>query len=480
MATKKRKRLGQTKPRLSNAPIKGKSRIDEVAKLAEQIGMPLLPWQYHVLEDMLKIDSKGNFVRRSNLALASRQCGKTHLARMRVLAGLFIFREKNILMMSSNRGMALTSFREIASIIENHEFLMCQVKAIRYANGTESIELLSEFGSSRLDVVAATRDGARGRTADFLWIDELREIDEQAFIAATPVTRARPNSQSLFTSNAGDAFSKVLNDMRNRAMEYPPKQLGYWEYSAPQYIKIDPNSEDFWDAVAMANPALNYTITEDAIRETLAMSSIESIRTETLCSWIDALSSPWPMGILAETSDSDLEMSAGAYTVFGFDVSPSKRNASLCAGQILPDGRIGIGILETYYSDTAVDELKIAASIKAWCDIYRPKAVCHDKYTTATIAERLSNAGVQIQDVSGQRFYQACSDYLDSLVNHRVVHSGQDIFIEQMNNCAAKESDHGWRIIRRKSAGDVSAPISLAMIVSTLMKPQSKPEIIVG
>jgi hypothetical protein len=207
------------------------------------------------------------------------------------------------------------------------------------------------------------------------------------------------------------------------------------------------------------------------------MSTVESIRTETLCSWIDALSSPWPMGILEETSDSDLTMAAGAYTVFGFDVSPSKRNASLCAGQILPDGRIGIGILETYYSDTAVDELKIAASIKAWCDIYRPKAVCHDKYTTASISERLANAGVQVQDISGQKFYQACSDYLDSLVNHRVVHSGQEIFIEQMNNCAAKESDHGWRIIRRKSAGDVSAPISLAMIVSTLMKPQSVPQI---
>jgi hypothetical protein len=73
MATKKRKRLGHTKPRLSNAPIKGKSRVDEVAKLAEQIGMPLLPWQHHVLEDMLKIDAKGNFIRRSNLCLVARQ-----------------------------------------------------------------------------------------------------------------------------------------------------------------------------------------------------------------------------------------------------------------------------------------------------------------------------------------------------------------------------------------------------------------------
>jgi hypothetical protein len=41
-----------------------------------------------------------------------------------------------------------------------------------------------------------------------------------------------------------------------------------------------------------------------------------------------------------------------------------------------------------------------------------------------------------------------------------------------MNNCAAKVNDAAWRIVKRKSAGDISAPISLAMVVSMLMKPQ--------
>jgi hypothetical protein len=41
-----------------------------------------------------------------------------------------------------------------------------------------------------------------------------------------------------------------------------------------------------------------------------------------------------------------------------------------------------------------------------------------------------------------------------------------------MNNCAAKTNDSAWRIIKRKSAGDISAPIGLAMVVSMLMKPQ--------
>jgi len=51
--------------------------------------------------------------------------------------------------------------------------------------------------------------------------------------------------------------------------------------------------------------------------------------------------------------------------------------------------------------------------------------------------------------------------------------------VDSMNNCAAKETDAGWRIVRRKSAGDVSAAISLAMVVHQLLKPQSKPQIIV-
>jgi hypothetical protein len=305
-----------------------------------------------------------------------------------------------------------------------------------------------------------------------LYIDEIREITEDGFRAATPVVRAHPGSHTLLTSNAGDAFSTVLNDLRERAIDYPPKTYGFYEYSAPQYCKI--TDRDAW---ALANPSLGYTITEEAIEEAIATSPIENTRTETLCQWIDSLSSPWPHGVLEDTSDSTLEMATGAYTVFGFDVSPSRRNGSLVAGQLLPDGRIGIGILETYSSQVAIDELKMAASIKSWCDIYRPRLVCFDKYATQTIADRLGNSGVMVEDVSGQQFYKACGDLLEGLVNHRVVHNGQAELIQQMNNCAAKVNDSAWRIIKRKSAGDISAPIGLAMVVSKLMIPAPKPQI---
>jgi phage terminase large subunit-like protein len=472
MTTKPRKSKalrGATKPRLHSPLLKGENKLQDVKDLCAIVKMDLMPWQEFVLKDMLTVDKKGMWVRKTNLILVARQNGKTHLARMLILAHLIKW-NTDVLIMSSNRSMALDTFRQVTDLLETNDHFKGFVKQIRHANGTESITMLS---GARLDVVAATRDGSRGRSVNgLLYIDEVREITEDGFRAATPTTRAHPNSQTLLTSNAGDAFSTVLNDLRERAIDYPPKSFGFYEYSAPQYCKIDDRN-----AWALANPSLGYTITEEAIEEAIATSPIENTRTETLCQWIDSLSSPWPHGVLEDTSDSTLEMAAGAYTIFGFDVSPSRRNGSLVAGQLLPDGRIGIGILETYSSQVAIDELKMAASIKAWCDIYKPRLVCYDKYATQTIADRLSNAGVMVEDVSGQQFYKACGDLLEGLVNARVVHNGQAELIQQMNNCAAKVNDSAWRIIKRKSAGDISAPIGLAMVVSKLMIPAPKPQI---
>ena len=435
----------------------------------------LMPYQEWVLKDMMAVDKKNNYRRKTSLLLVSRQNGKSHLGRVRVIWGMFYGGEDKVIIMSANRATSLMLFREIAWIIESTPELKAMTKAIRYANGGERIELLN---GATLDVISDNSSSPRGRTASFLWIDEIREISEDGYKAAVPVTRARANAQTFLTSNAGDHFSSVLNGLVERAKDYPPETFGYYEYSAPQYCKIDISSDYFWrTAVAPSNPALGYTITKESIEEAIATNPIEQTRTESLTQWIDSLQSPWPHGVLEETSDNTLEMAPGAYTVFAFDVSPSRRNASLVAGQLLPDGRIGIGILETYSSQMAIDELKMAASIKAWCDLYKPRLVCYDKYATQTIADRLSQAGVICEDVSGQQFYKACGDLLEGLVNHRVVHNGMPELIQQFNNCAAKVNDSAWRIIKRKSAGDISAIIGVAMIVSKLMLPAPKPQI---
>jgi phage terminase large subunit-like protein len=473
---KKQPLRGATEARVHSPLLKGASRYKEVIEMIDRLKMDkLMPYQEWVLKDMMAVDKKNNYRRKTCLLLIARQNGKSHLGRVRIIWGMFYGEEKKLLIMSANRATSLMLFREIAWTIESTPELKAMTKAIRYANGGERIELLN---GATLDVISDNSSSPRGRTADYLWIDEIREISPDGYKAAVPVTRARANSQTFLTSNAGDHFSEVLNTLVERAKEYPPETYGYYEYSAPQYCKIDISSESFWrDAVAPSNPALSFTITKESIEEAIATNPIEQTRTETLCQWIDSLQSPFPFGILEETSDNTLEMTTGAYTVFGFDTSPSKRYGSLVAGQLLPDGRIGIGILETYSSQMAIDELKMAASIKSWCDLYKPRLVCFDKYATQTIADRLKQAGVMVEDVSGQQFYKACGDLLEGLVNKRVVHNGMPELIQQFNNCAAKVNDSAWRIIKRKSAGDISAIIGVAMIVSKLMLPEPKPQI---
>jgi len=470
MADKPKQSLrGAVQPRLQNKPLKGVSRGPEVAALAESIGLPLLPWQSYVLNDMLTIDKNKQFIRKSNLLLTSRQQGKSHLARMRILGGLFLFNERNHVIISSSRSMALTSFREVAEAIEATPKLNKELKAIRYANGNEAIVLKS---GARLDVRAANRSSSRGATADFLFIDELREVDELAYSAAMPITRARPNSQTLLASNAGDAFSVTLNELRERCLSHPPESLGYYEYSAPQFAALTDRK-----AWALSNPALGILVTEASIQEALTTQTTEQFRTETLCQWIDSLQSPWPHGSVEDASDINLTMAPGPLTIFAFDVSPSRRDASLVMGQILPSGKIGVAVLETYSSQVAVDELVIAASVKKWCDMYYPRVVCYDKYTTASIAQRLQMSGVQTRDVSGQSFYTACSDFHDALTNDRLRHSGQDQLVQQMSNCAAKTNDSSWRIVRRKSAGAVDIPIGLAMVIHVLAQPVSEAKV---
>jgi phage terminase large subunit-like protein len=472
MASKTIKAIrGATKPRVHSPLLKGKTKGDEVIEFAKKLGQPLMPWQELIVKDFFSVDKKDKFIRRTGLLLVARQSGKSHLGRVMCLAHLFLFKSPRVLIASSNRAMALVSFREMAYMIEGQDFLNCQVKAIRYANGTESIELLPEFGGGRLDVVAATKDGSRGRTSFFTWGDELREWSDEAFTAITPTTRAT-DGQTFWTTNAGDAFSTPLNELKSRATENAPKTLGYYEYSAPSFLKIDLNSKAFWEGVAQANPALGITVSKEAIAESLSTSSHESIMTELLCLWVSSLQSPFPPNSIEDCSDATLEMTTGAYTVFGFDVSPSKRNASLCAGQILPDGRMGVGILQTWESQVAVNDLEIAAQIKGWVDLYRPRQIMFDRYATQSIADRLAQAGCVVEDCSGQQFYQACGDLLDAVVNQRMVHNGQRSLIEQFENVAAKINDSAWRIVKRKSAGDISAPISIAMIVSKLNKPQ--------
>jgi phage terminase large subunit-like protein len=255
---------------------------------------------------MCAVDEENMFIKKSALFVCARQSGKSHMMRMRVLAGLFCFGERNILIMSSQRQMASKSLEIMAGIIERTPHLLAQVKggnidkAYKRTNGNERIIL--ENGAE-VKVVAATTDSARGLSADCVWVDELRECGVEALDAVKSTTLTRPNSQRFYTSNAGHKESVVLNEMRERSLTKAPESVGYYEYSAPDNC-------DIWDRAnwAMANPSLGTLISEEAIEEIIATSTHAAAMTETLCKWIGTDTSPWTPNSWEECADTSLIM----------------------------------------------------------------------------------------------------------------------------------------------------------------------------
>ena len=69
MAKVSKKLLGATKARLHSPLLKGKNYGQEISDLSESIGIPLLPWQRWVLDDMTTVDKDGAFIRRTLLAV---------------------------------------------------------------------------------------------------------------------------------------------------------------------------------------------------------------------------------------------------------------------------------------------------------------------------------------------------------------------------------------------------------------------------
>ena len=165
------------------------------------------------MDDALTVDNNGKFVRTTAGVLVARQNGKTHMMRMRILAGLYVFGEGSIVAMAQNRQLALDTFKQVVDMAESLPWMRKRIKRVSRTNGQEELEIYCHHYPKECNtkckrirkygIRAATSEGPRGATADLLYVDELREIKQDAWTAATPLTRAT-GGQTWITSNAGD------------------------------------------------------------------------------------------------------------------------------------------------------------------------------------------------------------------------------------------------------------------------------------
>jgi len=472
--------VGSPTPRVQTPRPSGPSRGADLVELAEALGQPLLPWQEYVADAAHIVDDNGRWAHKTAGVLISRQNGKTHFLRMRILAGLLLWDERLILATAQSREVALEMFRGVVEMFEDVPWLSRQVKRVSRTNGKEELELL---GGARFKIVAPSEGGARGYSADLVIIDEARQHrTTDAYAALVYTTQARPNAQVWAVSNAGDAGSTVLNSLRDQALQTvannTPGPLGWWEWSAEPGADID--DPQAW---VDANPALGHLVRPEALMARIKSDPVEIVRTEMLCQWVETLDSPFPAGTWAECFTEGVEMLPERPTFLAIDVTPDRRDAALVAVQQLDEDAENLAcfVLDTWHADDTIDDRKVAGQVAKRARDLFARVVAFDRWTAAGIASRVAQVGIPVGDVSGSQFTQACDELLGAIVSKRLQHTGQEVLTQQIAAAARKQTgDGGWRIVRRQSAGPVCAAVALAMATHHAVRPVSQAQIVVG
>ena len=421
--------------------------------------MPLLEWQKYFLNEALKVDDNNQFVYRQILGILARQNGKTHLMRMRILAGLYLFDEELQVATAQNRDLSLETFRKVVDVIENYDWLRKKVKHITRANGREEIQLKN---GCRYKIIAPNSSGARGLSADVTYIDEIRQHKTfDAFAALQFTTQTRKNSQSFYLSNAGDHSSVVLNALRQRGLDKiennTEERLMFMEWSAAFNRKL--NDVEGWKE---ANPSLGRTITLDSIKAGLT-SPPEIFQTEVLCQWIETMNSAFPQGLFNSLIQPNLELKPDRPTWLGLEISPERDMWALTGSQVLEDGTIAVGLMEYITSEHPIDDLTIANRVADWAKHYRAEEVLANRFTCDSVVGKLKQAGINANVIMGANYFKACDETLSVMSGNRLSHSNQLQLTESVNRCTKKLNETGsWYIVRSKKA---TAAISMVLAI---------------
>lgn len=275
-------------PRVHERPRAAKTYGDLAADLASDYGLTPDPWQQIVLDDWLAVKA-GRWASLTCGLSVPRQNGKNALIEVRELFGM-VGRGEKFLHTAHEVKTARKAFKRLQHFFGTQKGdpgakfpeLNALVTEVRNVNGQEAI-YLSNGGS--VEVVARSKNSARGFTVDVLVMDEAQEMSEDDLEALMPTTSSAPlgDPQWIFTgtppgpSANGEIFARV----RDEAMSGKAVRLAWHEWSADLEAGLDDRDE--WRKV---NPALiNGRLQFEVIEGERARFSAEGFARERLGIW---------------------------------------------------------------------------------------------------------------------------------------------------------------------------------------------------
>lgn len=458
--------LGRTEPRIWTPPLRPLTPdtsygfdVNEFAR--DVLRHPYDPWQewLSIHAGELLPDGRPRF--RIVLVLVARQNGKTETPVVLSLYWQFVDAVPMILGTSTKLDYAKESWVKAVKLAEKCDQLDA-LRPARWKRETNGEQESWTSEGSRYKIAASNEEGGRSLTINRLICDELRQHhDYSAWDACEPATSAVWDAQIWGLSNAGDARSVVLNDLRDEALRFietgqGDPRLGLFEWSAPEGA-----APTDVHALAQANPNFNRRIDGEALlakaRRAVAKGgdALTGFQTEYMCIRVKQLNPAVdPSAWLRALEPGDLA-DVRSRVALCLDVAPDGQHATLAAAAVLADGRTRVEIVAAWDGQQATDQLRRA--LRGHVLTVKPQAVGWlpngpAAALTADLKARPGSGwpppGVKIAEITSEA-PSVCMGLAELVTAGQVVHSGDPLLDAHIGGAERLRVGDRWTFSRR-------------------------------
>ena len=466
---------GVQTPAFTSAPKGDEARGEEAIAFAAEHGLKLDEWQQTVLRGGLRTKKNGRWSAFEVGLVVPRQNGKGAVLEAIELAGIFLFGEQLIIHSAHQFDTSMEAFLRMEQMLEESG-LHTQLKprsGVSRSHGSEGFHFRT---GQRLRYRTRTKGGGRGFSADRLIFDEAMVLPEFTVSALLPVLSARPNAQVIYAGSAVDRLVHqdgiVLSRIRERGHR-GDKSLAYFEWASGD-AKDTPETvdRDFLQSVenqAKANPALGIRISAEHIANEFRSLDDRGFAVERhgIGSWPEtdkSLATILNMETWERLRD-DHSLPKGR-VVLGFDVSPSRTQASLAVAGMREDELLhseviepGVEIpLESRGTGWVVDR------IVRFCEKNNPRAViCAASSPAGSLVQQLEDKGVKVEAIGPAEEAKACGNIFDLVEQERMRYREYTRLDKAIKGAKTRPLSDSWAWARKTSTTDITPLVATTL-----------------